>query len=167
MVVEARRDTSSLDGEQLVPLRLTQSQVEVLQPDDHFSLPVVEAGVVDRDCDLVGERREQAFVGCLVAARPVGDADHPDHARAHTQRHPEEGVEDRVAGRGPDPQRVVLDVIRDVWPLLDDRHAKHARPNRYRLEPFVKTWVRRLEALDGNDLHVDRAFVEQTDEPHL
>ena len=27
--------------------------------------------------------------------------------------------------------------------------------------------VRRLEALDGNDLHVDRAFVEQTDEPHL
>src|ERR1700680_4612335 len=61
-VVELGGDPLALLAKHLFPVGHAQVAMELFQLADHLSLVLVEPCVLDRDRDLVGERREQSFL---------------------------------------------------------------------------------------------------------
>jgi len=161
--VDVGRDAFPLLHPDLLALGLVQLLVEPLQPADHLPLAFVEPGVLDRNRDLVGEGGEEAFVVRRIAARLVGDADHPNHLLADLERDAQEGADGRVSRRLSRAAGVVEDVVGDVGTALGDHDAEYAGPDRYQAEALVELRVRGLEPLDRGHVQLIGA-VEKADE---
>jgi hypothetical protein len=125
---EGNRHALPLQRHKFIPLRLTQVLVKLLEPDNHLLLVLVQARVVDRHGDLVGEGGQEALVVGPIAFPLIRYPDHADHLGAQLERHPEKGPDVRMPRGFTHPYRVILDIIRDVRAAFGDHDPEDTGP---------------------------------------
>ncbi len=106
---------------------------------DHGQLAdaLVQSSVLDRDGSVTGERLDQLQVGLAERSSvpPIGQVEVADRLAPNDDRHADEAVHRRVAGRKARATRVVGDVGDEVRATLPDDEAEQASATRRIADP--------------------------------